>query len=87
MVSLLSVGTDEDPGLAAGSYGLSRTQVLDRILRLNASATADFLDEFSDESLAEYLDHLALTCRPRSERTRWVRRGNAPAISWREPRE
>lgn len=53
--------------------GLSREQLIDRIIALNPSATSRFLDQFDDEALNQYLNHLSLTTAPRGRETRWIR--------------
>jgi hypothetical protein len=62
---------------------MSRSQLMDRILELNPTATPKFLGGFSESSLAHYLDHLCVLSEPRSP---WVRRGIAPAIVKRAAR-
>jgi hypothetical protein len=64
--------------------GMTRAQLMDRILELNPSATPQFLGEFSESSLAHYLEHLCVLEEPTIP---WVRRGIAPAIVRREPRD
>ena len=66
---------------------LTRAQLVDRIVALNATATTEFLRPFSDQTLADYLDHLLAVQAPREERTGWVRRPNTPAILTREPKD
>jgi hypothetical protein len=60
---------------------LSRTQLVDRILELNPSATTEFLTTFNEDSLAHYLEHLCVLDEPCVP---WVRRGMKPAIVRRE---
>lgn len=67
-----------------GTPGLSREQVLDRIISINTSATMDFLNRFSDRALNDYLEHLQITQTPRGPHSRWVRRADTPAIIARE---
>jgi hypothetical protein len=62
---------------------MSRSQLMDRILELNPTATPKFLGAFSESSLAHYLEHLSVVNEPHSP---WVRRGIAPAIVQREAR-
>jgi len=66
------------------SPGLTREQVVARILSLNPSATAEFLSGFDDTSLERYLARLSITSQPRGRASRWVRPDDAPAIEWRE---
>ena len=63
---------------------LSREQVIDEIITRNPSATAIFLDAFSDKGLRRYLTRLRSTRRPRGRGARWVRPNDAPAITAHE---
>jgi hypothetical protein len=62
---------------------LSREQVVDRILTINHSATADYLAQFAEPELNKYLDHLLSAQEPRGRHARWDRPGDAPAIMTR----
>ncbi|VAX41748.1 hypothetical protein MNBD_PLANCTO03-2186 [hydrothermal vent metagenome] len=64
------------------STALSRPQLFDRIMVINTSATEEYLDSFSDRSLARYLAHLDTLGSPRG--TRRERPGDSPAILVRE---
>jgi hypothetical protein len=64
--------------------GMTRAQLMDRILELNPTATPQFLGSFSESSLAHYLEHLCVVDEPTMP---WVRRGIAPAIVRREARD
>lgn len=57
-----------------------RRDVIDQIVRINASATVDFLSRFADAALQTYLDHLTATQRPRGRGAVWVRPGDTAAI-------
>lgn len=61
---------------------LSRPQLLERIIGLNATATEEYLGTFSDRALAQYLAHLESAGSPRG--ARWERPGDSPAILVRE---
>lgn len=61
---------------------LRRWQVMERIMELNATAREDYLEDFSDQSLAQYLAHLESVGSPRG--ARWERPGDSPAIMVRE---
>ena len=37
---------------------MSKTELINCICEINTSARSDFLEQFEDEELAEYLDHL-----------------------------
>ncbi len=70
--------------LADDAPALTREQLTEHIRALNPSAPADWLDQFDDEALAHYLDHLQTAMEPRGRSSRWVRRGETPAIvGWR----
>jgi hypothetical protein len=62
---------------------LSREQVVDQILTINHSATADYLAQFREGELNTYLDHLLNSQEPRGRHARWDRPGDAPAIMTR----
>lgn len=62
---------------------LSREQVVDQILTINHSATADYLTQFAEPELNKYLDHLLNSQEPRGRHARWDRPGDAPAIMTR----
>jgi hypothetical protein len=57
-----------------------RRDMIDQIVRINASATVDFLSRFADAALQTYLDHLTATQQPRGRRAVWVRPGDTAAI-------
>ena len=44
---------------------ISKTRIIDAILQLNRSATAEWLDKFATPALRRYLDHLQVTIEPR----------------------
>jgi hypothetical protein len=67
------------------SSRLTREQVVDRIITINPTATAQFLARFRDDSLEKYLDHLVIASGPRGGHSRWLRPGDSPAIIGREP--
>lgn len=68
------------PAPSTPSAALSRDQVLDEIISINPSATADFLTQFADDLLKKYLDHLLYTQGPRDGSSPWDRPNDAPAI-------
>ncbi|MFK7883132.1 MAG: hypothetical protein AB8F26_02975 [Phycisphaerales bacterium] len=68
---------------AAPKLRLNREQVVDQILTINRSATADYLNQFAEPQLNNYLDHLINTQAPRGRDSRWDRPGDAPAIMTR----
>lgn len=59
---------------------MSREQVIDRIVTINTSATAAFLDRFGTASLHRYLEHLDVASGPRGRNSSWQRPGDSPAI-------
>jgi hypothetical protein len=59
---------------------LSREQVVDQIISINRSATAEYLDQFEQKSLDTYLDHLLCSQQPRGKNARWDRPGDTPAM-------
>ncbi len=73
-----------DPLTQAPPAALTREQVVDEIISVNPSATAEFLDQFDDELLNKYLDHLRFTALPRCGKSPWNRPGDAPAIMVRK---
>lgn len=72
--------TSEQPECSSLSSRLTREQVVDRIITINPTATAEFLDHFSEVSLGKYLDHLIAASGPRGPQSRWDRPGDSPAI-------
>lgn len=62
--------------------GLTRSQIIDRILSVNRTAQTEFLDCFSIEQLSVYLQHLNTTSQPRGNQSRWVRPLGSRGISW-----
>ncbi|TVQ30595.1 MAG: hypothetical protein EA376_12080 [Phycisphaeraceae bacterium] len=69
------------------SPSLSREQLVDRIRRVNPTATPSRLEGFTVDALRLYLDHLAVTLTPRAAGAGWLRPGDTPAIMTREPRD
>ena len=62
---------------------LTREQVVSRIMNLNPTAGADFLQRFERGPLSDYLDRLSAAKSPRG--SAWIRRGSEPAIVTRRP--
>ncbi len=69
--------------VSSTGVALSREQVVDQILTINHSATADYLAQFAEPQLNKYLDHLLNAQEPRGRHARWDRPGDAPAIMTR----
>ncbi len=65
---------------AAPRVELSREQVVDQIISINRSATAEYLAQFEQKSLNTYLDHLIASQQPRGPHARWDRPGDTPAM-------
>jgi hypothetical protein len=63
----------------AGNF--RRRDMIEQIVRINASATADFLERFADRALQTYLDHLHAVQQPRGRRAIWVRPGDTAAAN------
>jgi hypothetical protein len=61
--------------------GLTREQLIDRILTMNSTATTDFLVAFSTRELDMYHEHLQAASTPRGRNARWIRESTAPATS------
>ena len=69
------------PLAQAPVVAMTREQTVDEIISVNPSATAQFLEQFDDQLLSKYLDHLRYTQQPRSgTQVGWDRPGDAPAI-------
>ncbi len=67
---------------------MSRSQVMERIISINPTATVQFLGRFADRSLRGYLDHLSAAQSPRGRSsTPWVRPADSPAIVMRVPND
>ena len=75
-----SINTQESDLPAAPPVRLSREQVVEQIISINRSATAEYLDQFEQRSLDTYLDHLISSQQPRGRHARWDRPGDTPAM-------
>ena len=62
---------------------LTREQVVSRIMSLNPTAGADYLQRFGRAPLSDYLDRLSAAKSPRG--SAWISRGIEPAIVTRRP--
>lgn len=64
----------------AGENGFNfrRQQLIDQIIAINPSATVDFLAQFEEPALDEYLEHLQASKQPRGRESRWVRPSRTP---------
>lgn len=72
-------GTPE--GVTQSVSRLTREQVVDRIIQINPSAEAGFLERFPPPELKTYLSRLERTGEPRDRQSRWVRPSSATAVS------
>ena len=75
----------ESPEIVVTSNGhdtpsTRRDLLVDRIIRINTSATHEFLNRFAEAELSEYLEHLLSAQRPRGRRAVWVRKPGRPGI-------
>lgn len=66
---------------------LSRSQIMERIISINPTATVAFLSRFEERPLKRYLEHLTATQEPRGRSAWWLRPGDSPAIVVRANRE
>ena len=57
------------------------------IITHNPTASVEFLTDFSEPALRNYLDHLLSAQIPRGRLARWVRPGDTPGIVMAEPRD
>ncbi|GAB5495922.1 MAG: hypothetical protein Phyf2KO_10020 [Phycisphaerales bacterium] len=62
------------------SSSLVRPQVIARIIDRNPTASAAFLEQFTDTQLRFYLDHLCTVDTPRGSAQPWNRPGDAPTV-------
>jgi hypothetical protein len=53
---------------------MSKRQLIDDIRRFNTSVQPEFLAQFDDDALKQYLDHLEGAFRKRIHIASWVRR-------------
>jgi len=67
---------------------MTRSQVVERIISINPTATTEFLGRFADRALRGYLDHLNVVQEPRGRSSQpWVRPADSPAILMRAPND
>lgn len=67
---------------------MTRSQVMERIISINPTATVQFLGRFADRALRGYLDHLSVLQAPRGRTSPpWVRPADSPAIVTRSPED
>jgi hypothetical protein len=75
----------EQQNAAPAPESFRRRDMIEQIVRINATATADFLNRFADAALQVYLDHLTCTQQPRGRRAVWVRPGDTAAANTATP--
>ncbi|MEM7621951.1 MAG: hypothetical protein AAF235_01970 [Planctomycetota bacterium] len=68
----------------SGPPELRREQIIGRILDMNPTAPATFLDQFTTERLGAYHDRLARARRPRGRDSRWLRVAETRAVTMHE---
>lgn len=66
---------------------LNRSQIMERIISINPTATVAFLSRFAERPLKRYLEHLTAAQEPRGRSAWWVRPADSPAIVVRAPEE
>ncbi|MBX3322809.1 MAG: hypothetical protein KF757_07440 [Phycisphaeraceae bacterium] len=77
----LETPKERHPPLAwESTEGLSRSAIVEQILEINITASLEFLSEFSDQDLSNYLNHLLWLQQPRTGQARWIRPGDSPAV-------
>ena len=59
---------------------MNKRQLIDDIRRFNASAQPQFLAQFDDAALKQYLEHLQAAQEKRVRIAGWVRRRRRPAM-------
>lgn len=79
-----SIQTQESNLPEAPPAKLSRSQVVDQIISINHSATAEYLEQFEQRSLDTYLAHLISAQQPRGPHARWDRPGDTPSMMGRQ---
>ena len=58
-----------------GKPAMNKRQLIDEIRKHNATAQPEFLSQFDDEALQQYLEHLQAAENKHARRIGWVRRG------------
>lgn len=76
---------EQENAATSSTTSSRRRDMIDQIVRINASATADFLSRFADRALQVYLDHLTCTQQPRGRRAVWIRPGDTAAANTATP--
>ncbi len=61
-----------------------RARLMDQIISINHTATANFLERFGTPDLESYLGHLEAGHTPRGTHARWVRPEGTPGIVCRD---
>ena len=63
---------------------IEKNRLIELIQETNQSSTREWLEQFNQEDLRLYLDHLDITRKPRGGGSSWTRRGDTPAVVWRK---
>ena len=58
---------------------IEKNRLIKLIQETNQSSTREWLEQFNQEDLRLYLDHLDITREPRGGGSSWTRRGDTPA--------
>jgi hypothetical protein len=80
-VGVATVTGRHDPGDSPqGAASMSKSGLIDGIIRINPTARADWLERFDRKALDRYLEHLLHALEPRGRASFWVRDGETTAI-------
>ena len=63
---------------------IEKNRLIELIQETNQSSTREWLEQFNQEDLRLYLDHLDITREPRGGSSSWTGRGDTPAVVWRK---
>ena len=80
-VATLPLLEDEPDSVASRTCDLTHGQIVERIMRLNPTATLEFLSPFPTPRLRDYMDHLVTAHAPRGRGSQWARRDDSPAVT------
>ncbi|HZW07611.1 MAG TPA: hypothetical protein VFF65_10850 [Phycisphaerales bacterium] len=83
--SVITEAHDQHADRPHQASSFRRRDMIEQIVRINASASAAFLERFADRALQTYLDHLQATQQPRGRRAIWVRPGDTAAANTMAP--
>ncbi|MEM7680972.1 MAG: hypothetical protein AAF288_03355 [Planctomycetota bacterium] len=77
--------TNADPDDTADTTALSKRELINRIRVRNRTAAPEFLANFDEPALREYLERLTGVLGQRGRGSVWVRPAGRPAVSWPKP--